>query len=146
MEQCGTRVEQVMAYPWCCIGTVLGVREGHVGVPEGSQKGPKRPKTAFLGHKQIWWLQTDGTVWNKGGSSQGTSPVMHWNSFAGQGGPSRGTRGLPKGSKNGQKQPFSAISGSGRPKKAPLTPVLKVDAHCAHVRRTKESWEDQKAG
>ena len=58
-----------------------------MGVPEGSQKGPKRPKTAFLGHKQIWWLQTDGTVWNKGGSSQGTSPVMHWNSFGGQGGP-----------------------------------------------------------
>ena len=25
-------------------------------------------------------------------------------------------------------------------------PVLKVDAHGAHVRRTKESWEDQKAG
>ena len=84
VEQCGTRVEQVRAHPWGCIGTVLGVREGHVGVPEGSQKGPK--------------------------------------------------------------QPFSAISGSGRPKKAPLTPVLKVDAHCAHVRRTKESWEDQKAG
>ena len=55
-----------------------------MGVPEGSQKGPKRPKTAFLGHKQIWWLQTDGTVWNKGGSSQGTSPVMHWNRFWGQ--------------------------------------------------------------
>ena len=75
-------------------------------VPEGSQKGPKRPKTAFLGHKQIWWLQTDGTVWNKGGSSQGTSPVMHWNSFAGQGGPSRGTRGLPKGSKTAKNSLF----------------------------------------
>ena len=25
-------------------------------------------------------------------------------------------------------------------------PVLKVDAHGAHVQRTKESWEDQKAG
>ena len=24
--------------------------------------------------------------------------------------------------------------------------VLKVDAHGAHVRRTKESWEDQKDG
>ena len=106
VEQCGTRVEQVRAHPWCCIGTVLGVREGHVGVPEGSQKGPKRPKTAFLGHKQIWWLQTDGTVWNKGGSSQGTSPVMHWNSFAGQGGPSRGTRGLPKGSKTAKNSLF----------------------------------------
>ena len=65
VEQCGTRVEQVRAHPWCCIGTVLGVREGHVGVPEGSQKGPKRPKTAFLGHKQIWWLQTGGTVWKR---------------------------------------------------------------------------------
>ena len=27
-----------------------------------------------------------------------------------------------------------------------VSPVLKVDAHGAHVRRTKESWEDQKAG
>ena len=26
------------------------------------------------------------------------------------------------------------------------TPVLKVDAHGAHVRGTKESWGDQKAG
>ena len=25
-----------------------------------------------------------------------------------------------------------------------MGPVLKVDAHGAHVRRTKESWEDQK--
>ena len=96
----------------------FGVREGHVGVPEGSQKGPKRPKTAFLGHKQIWWLQTDGTVWNKGGSSQGTSPVMHWNSFAGQGGPSRGTRGLPKGSKTaffGHKRIWSPQKGPPDP-------------------------------
>ena len=118
VEQCGTRVEQVRAHPWCCIGTVLGVREGFVGVPEGSQKGPKRPKTAFLGHKQIWWLQTDGTVWNKGGSSQGTSPVMHWNSFAGQGGPSRGTRGLPKGSKTaffGHKRIWSPQKGPPDP-------------------------------
>ena len=29
---------------------------------------------------------------------------------------------------------------------APVHPVLKIDAHGAHVRRTKESWEDQKAG
>ena len=27
-----------------------------------------------------------------------------------------------------------------------ITPVLEIDAHGAHVRRTKESWEDQKAG
>ena len=26
-----------------------------------------------------------------------------------------------------------------------ICPVLKIDAHGAHVRRTKESWEDQKA-
>ena len=47
-KQFGTRVEQVRAHP-LCIGTVLGVREGHMGVPEGLQRGPKRPKTAFLG-------------------------------------------------------------------------------------------------
>ena len=41
-------MEQVRAHP-LCIGTVLGVREGHMGVPEGLQRGPKRPKTAFLG-------------------------------------------------------------------------------------------------
>ena len=58
-----------------------------MGVPEGLQRGPKRPKTAFFGHKRIWSLQTGGTVWNKGGTSQGTSTVMHWNSFGGQGGP-----------------------------------------------------------
>ena len=28
----------------------------------------------------------------------------------------------------------------------PFGPVLEIDAHGAHVRRTKESWEDQKAG
>ena len=109
------------------------------------QRAPKRVQN---GQKQPFWAISGSggsklmEQWNKGGSSQGTSPVMHWNSFAGQGGPSRGTRGLPKGSKTA----FLAISGSGCPKKAPLTPVLKVDAHCAHVRRTKESWEDQKAG
>ena len=27
-----------------------------------------------------------------------------------------------------------------------IIPVLEIDAHGAHVRRTKESWEDQKAG
>ena len=27
-----------------------------------------------------------------------------------------------------------------------LYPVLEIDAHGAHVRRTKESWDDQKAG
>ena len=86
VEQSETRVEQVRAHP-LCIGTVLGVREGHMGVPEGLQRGPKLPKTAFLGHKRIWWLQTGGTKWNKGGTSQGTSPVMHWNRFWDQGCP-----------------------------------------------------------
>ena len=27
-----------------------------------------------------------------------------------------------------------------------MIPVLEIYAHSAHVRRTKESWEDQKAG
>ena len=49
VEQSETRVEQVRAHP-LCIGTVLGVREGHMGVPEGLQRGQKRPKTAFLSH------------------------------------------------------------------------------------------------
>ena len=31
-------------------------------------------------------------------------------------------------------------------KHPPGAPVLEIDAHGAHVRRTKESWEDQKAG
>ena len=52
-----------------------------------AKQGPKRPKTAFLGHKRVWWLQTGGTKWNKGGTSQGTSPVMHWNRFWDQGCP-----------------------------------------------------------
>ena len=34
-------------------------------------------QNGLLGHKQVWWLQTGGTKWNKGGTSQGTSPVMH---------------------------------------------------------------------
>ena len=64
-----------------------------------AKQGPKRPKTAFLGHKRVWWLQTGGTKWNKGGTSQGTSTVMHWNSFGGQGGPYGCARGPPKRSK-----------------------------------------------
>ena len=41
------------------------------------------------------------------------------------------------------------FSGSGRVLKksqVALSPVLKVDAHGAHVRGTKESWGDRKAG
>ena len=45
------------------------------------QRAPKRvqngQKQSCLGHKQFWWLQNIGTVWNKGRTSQGTSPVMH---------------------------------------------------------------------
>ena len=85
---------------------------------KGHIKGPMRSKTSFFGHKWVWWLQSGGTVWNKGGSSQGTSPVMHWNSFAGQGGPSRGTRGLPKGSKTaffGHKRIWSPQKGPPDP-------------------------------
>ena len=33
-----------------------------------------------------------------------------------------------------------------RPGEALRGPVLKVDAHSAHVRGTEESWGDQKAG
>ena len=64
---------------------------------KGHIKGPMRSKTSFFGHKWVWWLQSGGTVWNKG-KSQGTSEVMHWNSFAGQAGPSGCARGPPKGS------------------------------------------------
>ena len=93
----------------------MGVREDHMGVPEGPQKDPKRPKTALLGHKQIWWLQTGGTVWSKGGTSQGSSPVMHSNNFAGQGGPSWGARELPKD----PKRPFWAFWSSIGPPMGP---------------------------
>ena len=86
-----------------------------MGVPEGPQKDPKRPKTALLGHKQIWWLQTGGTVWSKGGTSQGSSPVMHSNNFAGQGGPSWGARELPKD----PKRPFWAFWSSIGPPMGP---------------------------
>merc|ERR1711884_989565 len=80
--------------------------QGHLGVPEGPLKDPKRPKTAFFGHKRIWSLQTGGTVWNKGGTSQGTSTLMHWNSFGGQGGPYGCARGPPKRSKTAKNSLF----------------------------------------
>ena len=43
---------------------------------------------------------------------------------------------------------FTGLGGEGLGPKSMgrAGPVLKVDAHGAHVRRTKESWEDQKAG
>ena len=70
------------------------------------QRALKASKTAFFGHKRIWSLQTGGTVWNKGGTSQGTSTVMHWNSFGGQGGPYGCARGPPKRSKTAKNSLF----------------------------------------
>ena len=58
---------------------------GSIGAPKGHKKGPKCPKWSFCSHKGVLWLRTGGTVWNIGGTSQGTSPVMHWNRFWGQG-------------------------------------------------------------
>ena len=51
------------------------------------------PKMTFLGHKRVLWLQSDETVWNKGGKSQGTSGVVLRNSFVGHRGPSRCIKG-----------------------------------------------------
>ena len=85
-----------------------------------------------------WWNSVE-QGWNKSGHIPGDALEQFCRS-------GRAIQGHQRAPKRVQKQPFSAISGSGRPKKKPLTPVLKVDAHCAHVRRTKESWEDQKAG
>ena len=72
---------------------------GHLGAlwaPKLALKSAKSPKIAIRCHKQVWCLQTGGTKWNKGGTSQGTSPVMHWNRFSGQGGPYGCARGPPK--------------------------------------------------
>ena len=63
-----------------------------------AKQGPKQPKTAFFGQKRIWWFQTGGTVWNKGGTSQGTSGVMSWKYFTGQ---EFLSRGAIKGPQNG---------------------------------------------
>ena len=82
---------------------------GHRGPSRGIKghiKGPMRSKTSFFGHKWVWWFQFGGTVWDMGGTSQGTFPVMHWNSFAGQGEPSGGARGPPKGSKTAKNSLF----------------------------------------
>ena len=63
----------------------------------GPQTGSKEPQIAQNCHsvplKQVWCLQTGGTKWNKGGTSQGTSPVMQWNCFSGQGGPQTAQNG-----------------------------------------------------
>ena len=63
---------------------VLWVIGGHPGGIKEQKKGPMRPKTSFFGHKLVWWLQSGGTVWNKGGTSPYTSVVMHRNSFVGE--------------------------------------------------------------
>ena len=48
---------------------------GALGGPKRTQNGPK---WSFWCHKRVLWLWTDGTVWNKGGTSQGTSKAMQW--------------------------------------------------------------------
>ena len=71
--------------------------------PSGGVRGPpigytKVPKMTFLGHhERVLWLQSGETVWNKGGTSQGTTGVVLCNSFVGQRGPSRGIKGHIKG-------------------------------------------------
>ena len=77
---------------------------GHRGPSRGIKghtKGPKRPKTFFFGHMLVWWLQSGGTVWNKGGTSPCTSVVMHRNSFVGQVGHRGRHRARPHRLQNG---------------------------------------------
>merc|ERR1712223_608113 len=57
--------------------------------PNRVQNGQKRPFWAISG-------AGGSKLVNKGGTSQGTSPVMHLNRFGGQGGPSGCARGPPK--------------------------------------------------
>ena len=98
----------------------FGGQGGPYGCARGPPKRPKRPKTAFFGHKRIWSLQTGGTVWNKGGTSQGTSTVMHWKSFGGQGEPYGCARGPPKRSKTAKNSLFGPThppGGHSRPVK-----------------------------
>ena len=88
-------------------------RDGPSGCVRGLPIGYKKvPKMTFFGHKRVLWLQSDETVWNKGGTSQGTSGVVPRNSFVGHRGPSRGIKGHTKGPMR-PKRPFLAISGSG---------------------------------
>ena len=68
---------------------------------KGHIKGPMRSKTSFFGHKWVWWLQSGGTVWNKGGTSPCTSVVMHRNSFVGQVGHRGRHRARPHRLQNG---------------------------------------------
>ena len=85
--------------------------------PSGGVRGPpigytKVPKKTFLGHKRVLWLKSGETVWNKGGTSQGTSGVVLFNSFVGHRGSSRGIKGHTKGPMR-PKTFFLAISWSG---------------------------------
>ena len=81
VEQCGIKVEQVRAHPGQCNGTVSLVRGGYWG----PKRVPNGPKWSFCSHKGVLWLRTGGTVWNIGGTSQGTSGAIQWNRFSGQG-------------------------------------------------------------
>ena len=60
---------------------------GSQGATQGRQrahKGSNEAKNVLFGHKLVWWLQSGGTVWNKGETSPCTAVVMHRNSFVGQ--------------------------------------------------------------
>ena len=92
-----------------------------MGVPEGPQSvqnGQKRPFRAISGTGGFKLAE----VWNKGGTSQGTSPVMHWNSFGGQGGPYGCARGPPKRSKTAKNSllgPYADLVAPGAPQGHP---------------------------
>ena len=54
-----------------------------MGVPESLQRGPKRTKTAFLGHKRIWWLQFGALLGSYWGPQMAlltpeAVPMHHW--------------------------------------------------------------------
>ena len=50
-------------------------------------------------------------MWNKGGTSQGTSGAMQWNRFSSQGGLMGGPNRTPKGPQMAQNCNFGAIRG-----------------------------------
>ena len=94
----------------------------------GHQKDPKRvpngPKWSFCSHKGVLWLRTGRTVWNIGGTSPGTSPVMHWNRFWGQGCLWGAQIGPPKGPKWLKKAVFGRFGPLWRPSGTPIWPSL----------------------
>ena len=71
-------------FRWC-IRTVSRVRGAFLGPQKDPKRAPNDPKWQFWNHKWVRWLWTGSRVWNKVGTSQGTSGVMHWNCFSGQG-------------------------------------------------------------